>query len=120
MELRKLKDDNFRMEREVIRLGHEIEQKNKNMQYLEKEIEEKKNVIKQRDFEFKEYVSNMNKSLHESLSNSSLQPDMTGTVSILERTLDEKKRDVDRLQSLLDVSNKKFEDANLQMSSLNL
>lgn len=43
---------------------------------------------------------------------------MSGTVNILERAVDEKKREIERLQIQLDSTNKKWEERNIELSSI--
>lgn len=92
-ELRKSKDNNLKLQRQIIQLTHEVEQKRKTIEYLEKEIEQKKGVLAHREIEYKEYVNSMNRSLQESINASTSQPSgYSGTITILERNIEDNKR----------------------------
>jgi hypothetical protein len=45
---------------------------------------------------------------------------MAGTMALLERTADDRKREIERLQVLLETTNKRYEEKNMELTASNM
>jgi chromosome segregation ATPase len=98
-----LKEQRTRLEKDIIQLKNQVAQAEKTAQFLQRELEDKKSVILLREKEIKDHFASFNKNLALSANPvpGPTTADMAGTMALLERTGEDRRREVDRLQILL-------------------